>query len=235
MPFISYRGHAREDWELLPSLCRNQAKNLPIHHLERFESEIIREFRTRFELRDDWTEVEVLAFARHHGAPTRLLDWSTNPLIGLWFAVEDRQHDSCQGVVYQMFCPGSDKTVRVSTIPTGPAACKCGVPVHVFRSPAKIGRSDRQMSVFSLTAFEGGHAVKPLDLVGLPGEPVKILKHSVPAQMKPKLRQLLSDVGLDAHSIYGDPDSFGRAVTAKYEVFLNVTAEVPFQKPTQAT
>jgi hypothetical protein len=71
---------------LVPSIGR---KHTDIRKLLRLEKAIFHDFK-EFALphldivpRDDW---EWLALGQHHGLPTRLMDWSSNPLVGAYFA-----------------------------------------------------------------------------------------------------------------------------------------------------
>jgi len=228
MPFISYRGHAVDTWELLPVLCRQK---LPLEMLKQYEAEVVAEFRTRFGLAD-WADLEVMAYARHHGAPTRLLDWSTNPLAALWFAVSDKQHDSKPGAVFQLRVGSDSELISLVNGPpkiqAGADCSSCKTTIHVFPSPKRVERTDRQRSLFSVASFAGNMALQPLDRVLAADKPQHLRTFAVPAQLKAELRRLLSDIGLDAYSIYGDPDSLGEFLQARLDLSeLKVPMDLP--------
>lgn len=79
-----FRGIGDPRFALLPSIGR-----IPNYSLAR-ERSVLAGFRRAVPLHQpdsgfrDW---EYLALAQHHGVPTRLLDWSTNPLVAAYFAV----------------------------------------------------------------------------------------------------------------------------------------------------
>ena len=92
-----YRGHRVRTWPLQCSLDRPSCKATrgKLARAE-YEKRLFEEFKRRAVAylgkypHNDW---EWLALARHHGLPTRLLDWTRNPLIALYFAVTDNAGD----------------------------------------------------------------------------------------------------------------------------------------------
>ncbi|WP_426059318.1 FRG domain-containing protein [Hymenobacter sp. B1770] len=87
--FLWFRGTARASFKLLPTLYRHPGKSgsedffeLEEQIMTRFSQQSI-PFQTR-ELTGDW---EPLFYMQHFGVPTRLLDWTENPLVALFFAL----------------------------------------------------------------------------------------------------------------------------------------------------
>jgi hypothetical protein len=91
-----FRGHGKVDWKLVPSLLRSR-KTATIEN-ERRVYLTFRYLAMQFVTREPLGYGEWMLLMQHYGAPTRLLDWTTNPLIGLYFAVSNprrRRHDGC--------------------------------------------------------------------------------------------------------------------------------------------
>jgi hypothetical protein len=85
-----YRGQ-RQDWPLQPSLERYiDAWGCDIAFAPKIEQQMIRDFRRRY---PDHADAAVhkdtlycLALMQHHGAPTRLMDWTYSPFVAAKFA-----------------------------------------------------------------------------------------------------------------------------------------------------
>lgn len=84
-----FRGITNSAHQLIPSLYRHP-KITEAGEFNKLEHELLTRFRQRSipyrnrDLTDDW---EALFFMQHYGVPTRLLDWTENPLTALHFAL----------------------------------------------------------------------------------------------------------------------------------------------------
>jgi hypothetical protein len=84
-----FRGVLDAKYKLLPKLGRPEMKFRG--KIRIVESEMLRLFRdhaTPYLSYPNPSRWELLAIAQHHGLPTRLLDWTRNPLVAAYFAVE---------------------------------------------------------------------------------------------------------------------------------------------------
>jgi len=94
-----FRGHGNPEWTLTPSALRFRSEAQRNKALQ-----LLSEFRRYVEIRlpkppsaDD--ELQWVQLARHYGLPTRLLDWTQNAAVALYFACLEPGKDGAVFVI----------------------------------------------------------------------------------------------------------------------------------------
>jgi hypothetical protein len=222
-----FRGHASNTWDLLSGVFRSasrQANELVL--LKRFIQEAKRHIADVPGTDWDW-----LFLAQHHQLPTRLLDWSENPLVGLFFAADDHfaVRDNPESAIdgklwilkplllneaggHRFSAPrdlplfGIDKELNEYNPFSGTAERKAPIAGLAARNFARI---TAQWGTFTICNF-------PDSLDTLPGRAGFIDELTVPVAAKPRIKQQLMTLGLEDRTIYPDLFRLGKRVAEVY-------------------
>lgn len=122
---FAFRGQSNSGWPLRSSLLRLMTDEFPKLGLKSLERQATEHFAARaanYSFAPDRDHKDWLAWwplMRHHGAPTRLLDWTRSPYVAAYFAVENLKADE-DGAVYLVHIEEVNKATIEATGTTLP-------------------------------------------------------------------------------------------------------------------
>lgn len=209
---ILFRGQD-VDLPLLPKIAR-VAQELKISDPVKEEQQLMENFR-RLSIpyllppypESEW---EWLAIARHYGLPTRLLDWTTNAFVALWFAVnKEPESNDGHGVLWVLKTTPQDiKPINIQS-PFSIKKTLLFQPAHINR------RISAQSGWFSAHKYiEEKKTFVPLEKNR--DFKVKLTKHLIPYEHFPRIKYELEQMGLNIFSMYQDLGSLCQQLTDEF-------------------
>jgi hypothetical protein len=221
---ILFRGQ-RQDKPLLPKLSRLNLKK----GIYNSEKKMFAAFKRGslpsldFKPENDW---DWLAIMQHYGLPTRLLDWTLNPLAALWFAVNKPPEKNQNGVVWVFTPQGRD---HVSTHKTGNPFE--GSRTKVFQPNHVTDRITSQAGWFTVHKYQ--KATKKFVALDKNADYKNSLKKlSIASDSFSDMRFHLDRCGINATSLFPGLDGL-----SKHIEWLNsfLSDEEPIQKNSKVT
>ena len=187
----NYRGVTRSSYELIPSLGRlaGATEKTDFDAEERRLMWLFKVSAGPYLQQIPGNYLEWLALAQHHGLPTRLLDWTRNPLAALFFAT--RADDDDDATDCAVFAFSSGPIIQIEQYDT----LKKVDSVRFYVPPAISSRLIAQRGMFS---------IHPDPFV--PFDHDELEKMIIPASAKTHFYRYLRLFEVDDFSLFPDLD-----------------------------
>jgi hypothetical protein len=214
---VAWRGHADHSWPLQPHVFRRRSRSRAARG-EIAEQAMLWRFALDGAHRIANAPVTSdrlgwIVLAQHYGLPTRLLDWTRNPLIALYFAVHDASDgDQRDGCVWALDVETlNEKQAGIRAILTPGAPIVQAIADTAFGEdltvppPAVVAMVPRQNDLRMLVQ----QALFTMHVDGSPMQtlhsPIPFLvKFIVPAAAKESLRLALRSFGVTTGFVFPD-------------------------------
>jgi hypothetical protein len=197
-----FRGVPDSSYELIPAIGRHKANDAKA--LADFERKIFEEFKeraVRYMSHEPRGDIEWLFLAQHYGIPTRLLDWTGNPLVALYFACE--KNPEHEAAVYKIVM--NKEYINFNAIDPFQIT-----EIGLLRPRHTDIRYINQAGVFTIHP----NPTEPMSWQG-------IGKYIFDAKLKDDIRWQLRKLGIHASLIFPGLDSVARDIIHEHEVILN--------------
>lgn len=179
--------------KLITRLGRMKIK--PGRDLMKEEANVLRLFKDQarpYLAQPPSSEWEWLALAQHHGLPTRLLDWTRNPLVAAYFAVEDEFEGNSAIYAY-------DNNVFINTEkhpnPRDVVKVSKYIPAHISR------RITAQAGLFTI------HPNPKKEFVD-----GSISKMEIAENARREIKRALNTYGINRSTLFPDLDGLSRHI-----------------------
>ena len=185
-----FRGQADDSWDLKPKIFR--------HPFNEYDEEYMLDVwirkATKHVQNIPSTKLEWLALAQHNGLPTRLLDWSYNPLVALYFCCSS--HHESDGEIFAL-------RSRYDTIKNDTDPFKIE-KADMYRASSFIERISSQEGLFTIHNEEN-HCLKETQ------EPfIGFERYEIPSLVKAVILDELNLLCVNEYTIYQDLESLSK-------------------------